>query len=223
MDDYLDRFRAHPNFEPYRATGCSFKIANLNEICALQPIAHMDYLDRSDRFRELTAHATQDDMLSLARITLPVPAPMELPAQFDPATNAWTLRSFGSETRIVGQFSTRIEMAPGLFAMGFGFCVASLPSIVQVVHYRGRYFLKDGYHRSLLLLEKGISRVPVILRELSGAQKLEVEGRFTDEKLLGPHPPMLPDYLRDDVAAAGFHLKSEKTIVVQATENLKWG
>ena len=94
---------------------------------------------------------------------------------------------------------------------------------MQVVLYRGRYFLKDGHHRSLALLERGISRVPVVLLELSPAEKLEVEGRFPDKMLLGPHPPVLSDYLRDDVAAACFNRATEKTITIKAAEDLKWG
>jgi hypothetical protein len=52
---------------------------------------------------------------------------------------------------------------------------------------------------------------------------LEVEGRFPDETILGAHPPRLPDYLRDDVAAAGFHLAPQKTIVIQSVEDKTWG
>jgi hypothetical protein len=220
---YLDEFREHPNCKPYLAGGCTFKIANLNQICALQPIAHSDYLDRSELPRDLAEDARQDDMLSLARITLPLHLPGELPVQFDSGKNAWKVRTKNPGARTMGHFRARVELAPGLFAMGFGFCVALLPSFVQVVGYRGRYFLKDGYHRSLAFLQNGIARVPVILQEHSEAQKLEVEGRFSDEKLLGLHPPLLSDYLRDDVAASGFHLVAEKNITIHASENLKWG
>jgi hypothetical protein len=223
MRDYRDQFQEDPNFQDYRASGCTLKIANLNEICALQPVVHLDYLHRSNRFTELIRRARKDDMLSLAKITLPLPAPVELPLHFDPATNAWTLRSISPNIRIVGHFSTRIELSPGFFAMGYGFCVRLVPSIVQVVLYRGRYFLKDGHHRALALLERGITRVPVVVQELSRAEKLEVEGRFPDKTLLGPHPPLLSDYLRDDVAAACFNRAAEKTIAIQAAEELKWG
>jgi len=47
--------------------------------------------------------------------------------------------------------------------------------------------------------------------------------RLPDDKLLGPRPPFLPDYFRDDVAAAGFNREADKTIAIQAAEILEWG
>jgi hypothetical protein len=116
-----DRFQRDPHYQAYRSAGGTLKIANLNEICAVQPIVHMDYVHRTDRFSELIRCAREDDIPSSAEITLPPPPPLELPAHFDPATNAWTFRSMSPNTSIVGQFSTRVEMSPGVFAMGMDF------------------------------------------------------------------------------------------------------
>jgi len=223
LREYLSEFQEHPNYKQYFAGGCSIRIANLNKLCALQPVVHLDYLDHSNHFKALTQRAAQDDMLSLVKITLPMSTAVGLPVQFDQPKNAWIVRSRNPDTRIIGPFSAQVEMAPGIFGMGYGFCVALLPSFVQVVLYRGRYFLKDGYHRSLALLEKGITRIPVIYQEIVESQNLELEGRFPDEIILGTHPPQLPDYFRDDVAAAGFHLASQKTIKIQSLEDLTWG
>jgi len=123
----------------------------------------------------------------------------------------------------VGHFNTRVEVTPGLFGIAYGFCVALVPSFVQVVLFRGRYFLKNGYHRSLALLEKGITHIPVMFQELSESQSLTVDGRFPDEAILGTHPPLFSDYLRDDVAALVSHLASQKTITIQSTDNVTWG
>jgi hypothetical protein len=222
LRDYLAEFQGHPYYK-YMAGGCTIRIADLNQICAIQPIVHLDYSDLSERFGTLTQQAVRDDMLSLIKITLPIPTPAELPVQFDQQKNAWNLQSRDPNTRIMGHFSARVELAPGLFGMGYGFCIALPPSFVHVVLYRGRYFLRDGYHRSLALLAKGITHIPVLFQEILGSQNLEAEGRFPDETILGTHPPRLPDYLRDDVAAAGFHLAPQKTIVIQSMENRTWG
>ena len=220
---YLAELQEHPSYKPYITSGCSIRIANLNELRALQPVVHLDYLDHSDQFRQLTQEASQEDMLSLVRITLPIPKPMALPVQADKQRNAWILQLKDPHTKIVGHFNTRVEVAPGLFGIAYGFCVALLPSFVQVVLYRGRYFLKDGYHRSLALLEKGITHIPVMVEELSASQNLVVDGRFPDETILGGHPPLFSDYLRDDVAAAVCHLASQKTITIHSAENVAWG
>ena len=221
--DCLAEIQKHPLYKRYAASGGTIRIADLNEICALQPIVHLDYAEHSDRFSELIQQAAQRDIISLAKITLPAATPQKLPVQFDGQKKAWILQSENPDLRIMGNFSAPVELAPGLFGMGYGFCIALLPSFVQAVLYRGRYFLKDGYHRSLALFEKGITRIPVIFQEIPASQKLEVEGRFPDETILGAHPPRLTDYLRDDVAAAAFDLASQKTITIQSTENRTWG
>jgi hypothetical protein len=223
LREYLTEFQQHPICKQYIANGWTIRMANLNQICPLQPIVHLDYIDHSDHFKKLLQHAVQEDILSIVRITLPIPAPIELPMQFDQRKNAWVLQSRNPDARIVAHFSSRVELAPGLFGMGYGFCIALPPSLVQVVLYRGRYFLKDGYHRSLALLEKGIAHIPVLFHEIPQSQDLKVEGRFPDETILGAHPPLFPDYLREDVAAVVTHLAFQKEIMIQSTENQTWG
>jgi hypothetical protein len=221
--DHFAELQEHPGYKPYIASGYTIRIANLNQICALQPAVHVDYLDHSDQFRKLNQQAVQEDLLSVARVTLPIPAPMELPVQSDKQKNTWLLQFRDPHTQVVGHFNTRVELTPGVFGMAYGLCIALPPSFVQVVLYRGRYFLKDGYHRSLALLEKGITHIPVMFQELLDSQSLEVQGRFPDETILGPRPPLFSDYLRDDVAALVSHLASQKTIMIQSTDNVTWG
>jgi hypothetical protein len=223
LSEYIAELQEHPWYKTQLARGGTLRIANLNEICALQPVVHLDYLDHSDHFRKLNRQAVQEDMRSLIQITLPMSAPAELPVRFDQEKNAWVLQDGNPQARIMGHFNTRVELTPGLFGIGYGFCIALLPSFVQVVLYRGRYFLKDGYHRSLALLEKGITHIPVMFQELLESQALEVQGRLPDETILGAHPPLFSDYLRDDVAAAVSHLASQKTITIQSMESWAWG
>lgn len=222
LHDYLAALRDHPCYKQYIASDCSFKVADLNKLGAVQPVVHVDHSDYSEHFKKLLPQARQEDMLSLARITLPI-ATAEVAAQSEQEKNAWILRFTHPDTRIVGHFSAPVNLGAGLSGMGYGFYVAVLPSFVQVVCYRGKYFLKDGYHRSLALLQRGITRIPVVFRELCESHELEVEGRFPDATILGPHPPLLPDYLRDDVAATVSHLASQKTITIRASEERCWG
>ncbi len=223
LRDYALQIEKHPHYRDYFKSGCTIRMAHLPDICALQPIVHLDYANCADDFAGLIERAKQQDMGSVARITLPLIAPAPPPVHFEGQKNAWTLHSANPDVRILGNFSARLELAPGLFAMGYGFCVVQPISLLQVVLYRGRYFLKDGYHRSLALLQRGIARVPVIFQELDGTQALLVEGRFNDQLILGEHPPRLPDYLRDDVAAQVSHLSFSKTIMIRAEESQCWG
>lgn len=220
---YLQEFHRQPSSRQYTAKGWTIQIANLQELCAVQPIVHLDYLAHSEHWQSLLQQASHESMVSLARITLPIANTSPAAAQFDPQNNSWIVKANDCDTRVVGHFSSPLEVAPGMMATACGFWVARVPSFAQVVRYRERYFLRDGYHRALALLQKGIAQIPVLFREIPEAQKLEVCESFPDAVILGPRPPLFPDYLRDDVAAAVSHLASQKTISVQAAETRSWG
>ncbi len=221
--DYAVEVEKHPHYRHYFESGCSLGIAHLPDVCALQPIVHLNYGDHADGFAQLLEQASQQDIRSIARITLPLTAPAPPPVRFEAGKNAWMLDTANPAARIAGNFSARLELAPGLFAMGYGFCVALPISPLHVVLYRGRYFLQDGYHRSLALLQRGITHVPVIFQALDQTQQLVVEGRFGDEVILSERPPRLSDYLRDDVAAKVSALSFSKTIMLRAEEHHGWG
>src|SRR6266545_3066963 len=57
----------------------------------------------------------------------------------------WMIASRNPNLRLVGNFAGEVQ--PG--AIGYGFIVSVLPSYVQVAWFRGRYVLRDGYHRYL--------------------------------------------------------------------------
>jgi len=223
LSDYVAEFEKHPDYKPLLISGCTVRIANLLDICAVQPIVHSDYAEHAGELAKLLEQAQPDDMVSVARITLPLTTPVQPAMRFEAQQNAWITHSANPGARIAGHFDARLELRPGVFGMGYGFCVVLPPSFLQVVLYRGRYFLKDGYHRSVLLLRKGIAQAPVIFEELEPNKTLVVEGRFPDAVILSDRPPRLSDYLRDDVAAAVSHLAFNKTITIHAEERRAWG
>lgn len=219
---YLAELEGHPAYKQFIAKGCSVRVADLSKLGAIQPVVHLDHAEHSEHFRRLLPHARQEDMLSLAKITLPI-LPDDMGVRPERQKSSWVLRFTHPDARLVDHFSMPIDFGAGLSGMGYGFRVAVLPSFVQVARYRGRYFLKDGYHRSLMLLERRITHVPAIFEELSESRTLEVEGRFPDSTILASQAPRLPDYLRDDVAAVVCHPTFQKIITIRVTEERCWG
>src|SRR5262249_44109374 len=138
----------------YFAEGWSVAVADLTKVCAVQPTVFVDHA--SDRVRDVDA----GDIASIARVSLPIPQPAELPAQFDPVRNVWLFSAPNPNLRIMGHFGGQIQ--PGTIA--FGFVVGISPSFVQVASFQGRLFLRDGYHRSVGFLQRGIRQVPVFTR-----------------------------------------------------------
>jgi len=208
LSAHVQQLQADSSFAQFLAEQWSFKIADLSKVCALQPIVFWDHAT------ERAQAAVAEQMLTLAAITLPIPQNAELPLQFDQIHNTWIIASRNPNLRLVGNFA-----APVGGHFGCGFLVAVQPSFVQVASYRNRYVLRDGYHRALGLLAKGVKKVPVLFREFGQFEPLGIgPGMLPDVAWLGDRPPLLSDYLSDDVSAEVQLPASQKMLVVQGLE-----
>jgi hypothetical protein len=208
LQEYVAKFQSLDSFKPFANEGWSIKIADLAKVCALQPVVFWDHAEAR------AVSASPEDMLSIAEVTLPIPGKTEIPVQFDQSRNTWMITSRNPNLKIVGHYS-----GPFKGVTGCGFLVTIIPSFVQVVLHRGRYLLRDGYHRSLGLLARDITKVPVLYREFSQYQNLGLgPGMLPGESYLGEQPPLLEDYLDNEVATEVFLPASQKMVVVQGME-----
>jgi hypothetical protein len=76
---------------------------------------------------------------------------------FDQAKQAHIMASPNPNLRVFENFTMHAQVMPGVEVPVFGFGVALLPSLMCVAGVGGRYFLRDGYHRAIGLLEAGMS------------------------------------------------------------------
>jgi hypothetical protein len=219
LEDYIGRLRAHADFMPYAKEGWTVAVADLTRVGALQQTVSWDPAES----RLVDTEPT--NMQMLAALTLPIRHAQEaVPLQFDPALNTWIVNSRNPNLRIMGHFNTPIDAGDGQTYLGCGFLVAVSPSFLQVVRWRGRYLLRDGYHRSLGLLSRGVTHVPVLFRELGDFDVLErLPGMLPETSFLGERPPMLADYLSDTVSAAVRSPASHRMIVIQGLEMSPFG
>jgi hypothetical protein len=195
--------------------GWEVRLVDLSRVYAFQPVVYIDQmLQRTDGARA-------DDLQSLVALTLPTFTPTPLRASFDDRMNAWVIVSSNPNLRLMSQFSgpvRGIPAGPSHGAPGFGFVVTVLPSYLQVAEFGGRFFLRDGYHRALGLLARGIQVVPALFRRIGAVEELAPPGALPQAAYLGPIPPTLPDYLEDDVSAEVHLLVSQKMVLVQGLE-----
>ncbi len=189
--------------------GWTVRLIDLTKVCAVQPNIFTDHAEAR------VEGTVADDLSSLAWVTLPLPGQIQLPTQFDPTKMTWMFSSPNPNLRVLGQFSAPLE--EGL--LGFGFVVGVSQSFLQVAKFRGRWLLRDGYHRAFGLLSRGISIVPAFVREFEPFQELGLPpGMLPPAAYLGDRPPVLSDYLDDSVAASVSLPAFQKMIVVQAME-----
>lgn len=214
LANHISRLLAERDYQPFLAEGWSVKVADLSGVVALQPMVFWDHA------QERTRNATIGDLKSLAEVTLPIRSDAEsLPVQFDPARNTWMITSRNPNLRILAPFSGPVEVGAGHRVTACGFVVAITASYVQVVRYRDRLLLRDGYHRSLGLLAQGITHVPVLFRDFGQFEPLGLgPGMLPEASYLGDRPPFLADYLADGVSAEVQLPASQKMLVIQGIE-----
>jgi hypothetical protein len=92
-------------------------------------------------------------------------------------------------------------------------------SFLQVASYKGRCFVRDGYHRSAALLRRGIHAAPCIFIEARNFEELSCPpGSLTFEILYGERPPTIADFWDDAVSTDGLQLAVRKVVRVTVEE-----
>jgi len=192
------------------ASGCKVALIDLARVIAAQPLVHVDHAD------ERVAAIRSDDLVSIARLSLPTTQPVELPATFDQAQKAWVLTSANPNLRLIGAGQGQAPQGPPVL----GFSVAIVTSFVRIARYRERYILVDGYHRAHGFLRRGIKVVPAFVSEVHSFESLGLPpvGMLPQDAYLGDRPPLLADYLTDEVSAAVMVPATQKTIAIVGLE-----
>jgi len=189
--------------------GFRVAVVDLFRVCAIQPVVYTG--NAMNRMVGVDANSLQ----SVAAVTLPIPGPQNMPVQFDPNKNAWIFSSPNPNLRILGNFS--LEVQPGV--PGFGFVVSIPQSYLQVANLRGRFFLRDGYHRAFGLLSIGVRWAPCLVRDFAQIEDLTLPaGLLPQDAFLGAKPPLLTDYSNDEVAASVEVGTTHKMIVLPGLE-----
>jgi hypothetical protein len=215
MRAYAARLEADPEAAAGPlAEGFTPALADLTRLCAFQPTAPVG------QALERVARADPFDMPSLAAITLPLAAPARLIPDFDQDRMTFTTSLPSQNLQIVGAFggpsAEADELPPGTISVGFH--LRAVTSFVQVASVNGRYFLRDGYHRCLGLLRRGVRYAPVLARENVPVADLAPPGSLDLEVLLGARPPVLPDYWDDKVSIPVVVPPARRLVVVRASE-----
>jgi hypothetical protein len=211
LDDHVRALQASPAAAPMHAEGWQVALVNLSRVCAFQPAVLSDQaLDRVQLVNE-------NDLASIAAVTLPLTQGDPLPVQYDPLRQAWIIVSDNQNLRIVGNVG---PMPVNHCGTGLGFGVIAGPSFMQVGRYKGRHYLRDGYHRAFGLLSRGITVVPAFVRDITAFEELMKDPRtmLPQDSYSGKQPPVLPDYLDSAVSTAVQVPATRKMIIIQALE-----
>ena len=203
LTEYLAEFwQQNPNLVQ---EGWTVKIADLRCVCTIQP--QVEIINSKER----TNIPTKNDMVEIAKISIPKTNPIPLACSFDHIKNAFVFSSPNPNLKILAPVNT----AEGIF----GFSVGIANSFVQVVKVNDRYFMRDGHHRAYGFLSNEINLVPVLYREFNSINDIGLpQGLFPPETLIGNNPPRLLDYFDDTVSGIAEFTRPTKVVVVQGLE-----
>lgn len=203
----VERLRQQPDTGAFWEEGWTVGVADLTRVCSLQQSV------ASQQAEDRVSEVDSNDLESIGAVTLPPPSTAAIPAQFDEQKKAWIVTAPNPNLQVTSAVNGPSENGPV-----FGFSVAILPSFLQVARHHGRYVLRDGYHRAFGLLARGITRAPAFFRDFGVGPLGTAAGLFATDVYLGDRPPLLRDFLDDEVAADVDVPAVQKMIVVQGME-----
>jgi hypothetical protein len=93
----------------------------------------------------------------------------------------------------------------------------------EVAELRGRWFLRDGYHRAYRLLQAGVHRMPAVvirtrtLRELGATEPWF----FSEDQLFSDRPPRVMDFLDESLVLRYERAALRKVIRIRIEESLQ--
>lgn len=184
------------------------------------PIISYQSLVHTDDAVQRVAGIDLDDPQALFNACLPEQEKVALPGGFDPSQNAFTISSLNPNLRIASFELVDAAQSGGLTKRIAGFTLSLGSSHVQVAEYRGRWMIRDGYHRLCGLIASGASVVPCIhikarTFEETGAGR---PGFFGYEALYSDRPPQLADFLDDKLSLEVSTPAVRKVVRIRAEE-----
>lgn len=212
-EDLLRTLR--PVAEPREFTGSrlSAGVVDLTRLLSFQKAVSLEHI------AQRVGTVAPDDWETLADICLPVMAAAEeLNGTFDKDGRGVTIASLNPNLR-VGPVRT-VTLPDAAASRLIGFTLMFGTPHVHIVEYKGRWFLKDGYHRCYGLLARGVTRAPVVVERARSFADVHGGGTtlVSQEYLLGSHPPRLTDFHDPAVSATVTQQALRKVIRIRAEE-----
>jgi hypothetical protein len=132
-----------------------------------------------------------------------------------PDEHTYAMKASGYDLRVMG---SRATLDPKTRDRTVSFTVGWGHPFVQVAKLRGRYILKNGYHRAFALRKRGIEFLSCILLEANTYDDLECTGPptfFGERSIMGAHPPVFSSFFDAEIAPPMKMSTLVKSIVIR--------
>ncbi len=93
----------------------------------------------------------------------------------------------------------------------------------EVAEFRGRWFLRDGYHRAYRLLRAGVHQMPAVVIRARSLEELGATDPwfFSEDVLFSERPPRVVDFLDESLVLRYERTALRKVIRIRIEESLE--
>jgi hypothetical protein len=93
----------------------------------------------------------------------------------------------------------------------------------EVAELRGRWFLRDGYHRACHLLKAGVDRIPAVVIHARSIEELGATAPwfFGEDQIFSDRPPQIRDFLDSSMILRYERTALRKVIRIRVEESLE--
>ncbi len=200
FEPYLDGVRANPRYADTIGTvAASFKMVEIDPLLAYQ--FHIELGRAGDACAGRPPNPPIEDLLSRCLPQAPIGPPALAANVTEDRTNRTVrITSSNLNLRVIGWGPARdpqsgdLVFDPGKFLFMAGITFGESSSLLQVVRFDGRCYLKNGYHRVYALRRLGATQVPCVFLEATDYSQVHTEkpGRtFARSLLESANPPTI--------------------------------
>lgn len=206
LDNYCQVFLASPLGQAFTKAGYSIALVNLGILVGFQ--GHV----RLPSCRQLVSQVGPRDPVSIARRTLPYQGTNKFDLAYNGAKATWLVGTDDPNLRIAGP----VGPEGGEGGVSIGFRLEAPVSVMRVQRYGGRLFLSDGYHRAVGLLLRGVRFAPALVRDARAFEDLGAMAHLPIGAFTGDRPPLVTDFLDDDVSMQAQVPGSARRLLIHA-------
>ena len=206
--DHLARVRSRPLFQSlFQSYETDLRLVDLAALVPVQP--HVDY---SFALEAVPAAPSEQDILDRC-----LPDRPQVLDVWGGVSSAQGVGSFTVCSHDLNLIISEVHMdAEPLLKVTFSLSKTAVFLVVAEVE--GRLFLKDGTHRAVGLLARGVEKAPCVVIHQGHGRPIIVPDFLPKEMLFGPHPPQVRDFLDERLFLSHPWARGIKVIRIRSDE-----
>jgi hypothetical protein len=193
-----------------------FPMADFAYVRVQDLISPLVYIDH-EYIEELRPELASLDEADIAKFALPQSANVAIRGMTDPTQHSVNFVS-SNKTLTVGP--AQVTQING--GVEVRFQVAANLSVITVTKFQDRLILRNGIHRAYLLAKLGVTEIPCILSPEQNFPNLFITAypAFVPQMFMQPRPPMLLDFLNDQLCLEVPLQRTRKVVKISAEESI---